>query len=379
VGLRSILVSCLAAAVLAAVASPAAARSVPKGFYGAVYDGAVTNAAPAVQDAQFARMAQAGVESARAVFSWSDAQPTEGGPIDFTKTDQLVALAAQHGLSLLPVVIYTPEWARLDLSTAASPPEHDSDYTAYLAALVQRYGSAGTFWQEHPELPRAPITYWQIWNEPHLRLYWNAPHWQKGYGALLRASHAALRAADPRAHTVLAGLTGASWTALSSLYKLGKAKGAFDVAALQTYTGTADHLLHAVHLFRGVLASHGAARMPLWLTEMGWPAAKGRMKVPSFQKTIVTTNSGMAKRLTAGYKLLAHVRRQRNVRVSRIYWYSWATPYTRSRQAGTGIFRYAGLFRYRNGSFTTLPAFTAYERSARAHEGCVKTATAVCR
>jgi hypothetical protein len=373
------LAPCLVLAALLGAAAPAGARSVPQGFYGAVYDGSITQAAPAVQDEQFARMAQAGVESVRTVFSWAAAQPAEGGAFDFTRTDQLVTLASQHGLSLLPVVIYTPEWARLDASTGASPPAQPSDYAAYLSALAARYGSSGTFWQEHPELAKRPIEYWQIWNEPHLRLYWNAGHWQKGYGALLRASHAALRQADPSARLVLAGLTGASWTALQSLYKQGNVKGAFDVAALQTYTGTAQHLLHAVHLFRGVLASHGAARLPLWLTEMGWPAAKGRMKVPSFQQTIATTDSGMAKRLTAGYKLLAHVRRQRNVGVSRIYWYSWASPYTRSAQLGTGIFRFAGLFRYRNGSLVTMPSFTAYERSARAHEGCVKTATAACR
>jgi hypothetical protein len=373
------LASCLVLAALLATAASAAARSVPQGFYGAVYDGAITQAAPAVQDEQFARMAEAGVESVRTVFSWAAAQPAEGGAFDFSHTDQMVTLAAEHGVSLLPVVIYTPAWARADLSTAASPPAHAADYVAYLSALAARYGASGSFWQEHPELRKQPIRYWQIWNEPHLRLYWNAPHWQKGYGALLRASHAALRQADPSARVVLSGLTGASWIALQSLYKQGNVKGAFDVAALQTYTGTADHLLHAVHLFRGVLASHGAARMPLWLTEMGWPAAKGRMKVPSFQQTIATTDSGMARQLTAGYTLLAHLRRQRNVDVSRIYWYSWASPYTRSSQVGTGIFRFAGLFRYRNGSLAAMPAFQAYERSARAHEGCAKTATAICR
>src|ERR1700750_3118759 len=77
---RILLTSCVAAVALCAAApsAPAATRSVPKGFYGAVYDGAVTSAAPAVQDEQFARMAQAGVESVRAVFSWADAQPNSG-------------------------------------------------------------------------------------------------------------------------------------------------------------------------------------------------------------------------------------------------------------------------------------------------------------
>lgn len=375
-GVRIALPVLLLALVLPATAG---ARSVPQGFYGAVYDGAVTNASPSVQDGQFARMAKAGVESVRAVFSWADAQPVQGGPTDFTATDLAVALAARHGMSLLPVVIYAPPWARIDAGDPASPPTDPASYAQYLTELAARYGSSGTFWAQHPELPRTPILYWQVWNEPHLTLYWNHSGWQEGYGALLRAAHAALRQADPRSRVVLAGLTGTSWDALQSLYTRGKVKGQFDVAALQTYTGTAQHLLLAVHLFRGVLARHGAASMPLWLTEMGWPAAKGRVHVPSYQRTIVTNDAGMAKRLTAGYKLIARERRARNVRVTRAYWYSWSSPYRPSSDPGTGIFRYSGLFRFNGTAFVKEPAFTAYVRSARAHEGCAKTATGRCR
>ena len=192
VPVRIFVVPCLLIAAFLAAAAPASARAVPKGFYGTVYDGAVTDAPADVQDQQFARMAESGVESVRAVFSWADAQPVGGGAFDFSRTDQLVGLAAAHGVSLLPVVIYTPAWARADVNFSASPPRHRADYTAYLQALAERYGSAGTFWQAHPELPRRPLEYWQIWNEPHLRLYWNASHWQRGYGALLRASKVAL-------------------------------------------------------------------------------------------------------------------------------------------------------------------------------------------
>lgn len=368
-------------AVLLALLLPsaAAARRVPQGFYGVVFDGAVTTAPASVQDAQFARMARSGVESARTVFSWAAAQPVQGGPFDFSATDRLVALATQHGMSLLPIVIGTPEWARANPSSPASPPADPNAYAQYLTALAQRYGSSGSFWAEHPELPRRPLLYWQIWNEPHLTLYWDAPRWQQGYGRLLRVSHAALRRADPKARVVLAGLTGTAWTALQSLYSRGKVKGAFDVAALQTYTGTAAHLLLAVQLFRGVLARHGAARMPLWLTEMGWPAAKGRMRVPSYQRTIVTTDSGMGQRLTAGYNALIRNRRSRKALISRVYWYTWSSPYTRSSDLGTGIFRFGGLQRFNGARFTAKPALAAYVRSARANEGCTKTATGGCR
>jgi hypothetical protein len=370
----------LALALSLAVAAPAdARRDVPVGFYGMVYDNGVASAPLAVQEQQFAAMAQHGVESVRTVFSWASAQPVENGPIDLSGSDQIVGLAALHGMSILPVVIYSPPWARRDQSSPASPPADPSDYARYLQALAARYGSRGSFWNEHPELPRRPVLYWQLWNEPHLRIYWDAAHWQSGYGKLLRTASAAVRRTDARARIVLAGLTGASWDALESLYQRGHVRGSFDVAGLQTYTGTARHLLHAVHLFRAVLARHGAARMPMWLTEMGWPAAKGRTTVPVYQRTIATSDAGMAARLRAGYSTLIRERRKPNAVISRVYWYTWSSPYVPSTDVGTGIFRFAGLFAYDGQSFVTKPAANAYLRSARGHEGCKKGATGRCQ
>ena len=67
------------------------------------------------------------------------------------------------------------------------------DYTAYLRALVLRYGPAGSFWDQHPELPRRPQRDWQIWNEPHLDFYWSTKGrrrnaWAPEYARLLKAS-----------------------------------------------------------------------------------------------------------------------------------------------------------------------------------------------
>src|SRR2546430_11403069 len=52
-----------------------------------------------------------GVESARVQFWWRDAQPKKSGPTNYSATDAFVALAADHGIELLPVVIGAPRWA----------------------------------------------------------------------------------------------------------------------------------------------------------------------------------------------------------------------------------------------------------------------------
>jgi hypothetical protein len=36
-------------------------------------------------------------------------------------------------------------------------PVRAEDYTAYLEALVRRYGPRGSFWDERPDVPRRPL------------------------------------------------------------------------------------------------------------------------------------------------------------------------------------------------------------------------------
>jgi hypothetical protein len=316
-------------------------------------------------------MASSGVETARVVFSWADAQPDEGGPIDFGRTDALVAGAVGHGIDLLPVVIYAPGWARRDSSLFNSPPAHPADYTAYLQALVGRYGPGGSFWAEHPELPAHPLRTWQVWNEPQLRYQWNAPGFAKSYGTLLHASYQALKAADPGCTVVLAGATNLSWEIIAQLYRQGRIHGFFDVAAVHPYTATPAHVARIVELVRGVMRSHGDARVPIWVTELGFPASKGKVRS---KNSLQTTARSAATRLTQTYQLLARERRNPRLLVARVYWYTWASSYR-----GPDIFNFSGLWRFDGSTFKPQVQLSAYVRSARAHEGCAKSSTGGCR
>src|SRR4051794_31880171 len=101
----------LLAALVSAASLAAAPAQAKAPFMGVVYDGDVTTAAPATQDAEWARMHKTGVETTRVVFSWADAQPTEGQPPSFATTDATVGRAARNQVELLPIVIYAPAWA----------------------------------------------------------------------------------------------------------------------------------------------------------------------------------------------------------------------------------------------------------------------------
>lgn len=352
------IVPILVAVVVAACVASAPAEAVPARFYGVVYDRDVSEAPAATQDAQFALMKKTGVRTVRRVFSWAAAQPTEGTPPNFADLDALVARASRNDIEILPIVMYAPAWARLTTDDVASPPRSNDEYVAFLNALVARYGPSGSFWTEHPELVKRPLRVWQVWNEPQLRYQWSDKDWEASYGQLLNAAHAALKKADPGSKVVLAGATNFAWDALESLYDKGHIKGQFDIAALHPYTGSAGRVVKAAQLFRAVLKKHDDARKPVWITELAWPASKGRVKPPQGLTALPTTDRGMATRLLRAYRLLARTRI-----VQRAYWYTWASAYKK----GDGIFGFTGLQRYdpATGRFTATPALRTFRTAAR--------------
>lgn len=335
-----------------------AAEAAPKRFFGVVYDRDVATASAAVQDAQFAKMRATGVKTARSVFSWADAQPAQDQPPNLAGIDALVGRAARNDIEILPIVMYAPVWARQSADDPASPPRDNADYVNFLNVLVARYGPSGSFWAEHPDVPKRPLRTWQIWNEPQLRYQWADKNWETSYGALLHAAHDALKKDDPGCTVVLAGATNFAWDALASLYKKGSVKGEFDVAALHPYTGSAGRVLTVAKLFRAVLKKHGDGRKPVWITELAWPASKGKVAPPQGLAALPTSATGMATRLTKGYQLL-----ERTHVVQRAYWYTWASAYKKVN----GIFDYTGLERFdpQTGRFTATPALRAFRAIAR--------------
>ena len=199
-----------------------------------------------------------------------------------------------------------------------------------------------------------PIRDWQIWNEPNLTRYWSQQPFAKPYVKLLRASRRALRAADPGSRTVLAGLPNESWVALRKVYRAG-GRGAFDVVALHPYTGKPRNVVKLVELARREMRKRGDRRKPVWLTELSWPASKGKTEgAPGF----VTTEGGQASRLKKAVTLLARARKR--LRIQRVIWYTWL-----SEEGGDSSFAWSGLRRLRGGQVVTARSLSSYRAVAR--------------
>ena len=85
--------------------------------------------------------------------------------------------------------------------------------------------------------------------------------------------------------------------------------------------------MRIVKIVRRVMARRGDAKLPVWVTELSWPAAQGKtVQHGGFE----TTESGQARRLDEGLPLLADERR--TLRIERVYWYTWLSAEGHHRQ-----------------------------------------------
>ena len=349
---RTLLLAVLLALLAAA---PASARDlkVPRDWLGVAADGPLIDA-PADHAAEWPLIARSGATSVRTAFYWTRGEPFGPGMLDFSSFDAPVLAAAREGLGVLPVVFATPEWARAVPGDAASPPRDPEDYARFLAALVRRYGPGGSLWAEHPEVRKRPIRHWQIWNEPNLAGYWSRQPFAPSFVRLLRAARRALRAADPGARAILAGLPN-GWDALRRIYRAG-GRRSFDAVAIHPYTEQAGRIQRYILAARRVMADFRDRRKPIWVSEISWPAARGKMPDPI---GIATDDRGQARNLRTGLRQLARVRKR--YRIERVYWYTWL-----SAESTTSVFNFSGLRRLRDGAVVSAPALLAFRRTARA-------------
>ncbi|MDQ3741678.1 MAG: hypothetical protein M3389_12130, partial [Actinomycetota bacterium] len=278
------------------MATPAAAAA-PDGFVGTMLDGEA--AEPGFGPRRLAHeldvMRTSGVETVRVAWSWYELQPyaswaavpedkrdrfrdVRGLPLAVAHTDVLVGLAARRGLRVLPVTLGTPIWNVRRLLVAGSPPREVAPYAALMRALVSRYGSRGAFWREHPGLPRRPVRWWQLWNEPHLATYWAAPGWVAGYAKLVRAGARAVHREDRRARVLLAGVTTDGlplWDRLDELLAEGVGPHV-DMVGAHVFTRRPSGVVRALRRVRTTLRAYGLGRTAIALTEWSWPSSRGR-------------------------------------------------------------------------------------------------------
>jgi hypothetical protein len=369
---------------LAIVPAGAAGSPVPHGFVGVVLGTPLfPNSDPAIYlDEQLNTMVSSGVQSIRVAVDWKAVQPYKrmaqvpqnqrylfvqagGIPTNFLLIDQMVAEAARRGITLMPTILNAPSWDALRHTTGGfvSIPRSVGPYARFVAALVQRYGPNGTFWQSNT--PKLPVRMWQIWNEPNLRPFWPQQPWVQRYVALLKAAHAAIKRVDPGAKVILAGLPNYSWTSLQKIYAIRGARKLFDAVAVHPYTKRPQGVITILTFVRQVMNRSGDPRKPIIADEVSWPSSLGQT-IHNNGYDFATTEAGQARNISQLLPMLGKYRRR--LRLTSFYWYAWASTEHRNGLA----FDYSGLLKYTpaNFQFTPKPALQAFTRAALALEGC---------
>ena len=324
-----LLLACLAVALFAGVQAGSAKPPprAPQGFFGIGPQTLLTD-----EDVEY--MKAGGIDSIRWPLPWSGIQPTKKGGYQWAGFDEVVEVAARHGLEVLPFIYSTPIWiARKYTTLPINNAKARKAWTDFLRAAVERYGPGGDFWREHapgvvqyePAIrPALPIRDWQIWNEANF-FYFAFPASPHRYAKLVQISSPAIKRVDPGADVILSGLFGDPTVGgakgmpaakfLDVVYRSPGIKRRFDGVALHPYAVDAETLEELVEDLRDV-AAENRDRVPLYVTEMGWGSENNFQEV-AFEQGI----RGQVKQLKDSYRYLLENRRRLNLK--QVYWFSW--------------------------------------------------------
>lgn len=254
-----------------------------------------------------------GADSLRDDVQWAYVEPARGH-FSWSTPDKIVAQAARHRLHPLLIVDTSPLWASGGQTTNPIwfwlPPRNPAAYGAFAARVAARYGPGGTFWRQHPHLPRYLPAGLELWNEENTSGFWGGrPPSPRQYAAMIKAAYRAIKRADRGMTVVTGGLapagayndvtcsykkgsTGhdaAAWNGLNYLQALyaDGARGYFNAIAWHPYNywngATAAQMLRYGRCsawtqldgtptsVRSLMTGHGNAGLRVWITETGVP------------------------------------------------------------------------------------------------------------
>jgi hypothetical protein len=241
-------------------------------------------------------LTSAGVRWERFEIDWSAVEP-KPGRWTWGYVDRQFAETARAGVTILPVLMGPPRWAeRTDVTIPSNP----NRFAAFVAQVVRRYGTQGTFWRSHRSLPNRGVRWFELWNEPYLPQFSAGGPRPDLYARLVKAATIAGRQANPSAHFLLQADTlgfepgghtfdwvGAMYSAVPDLNQF------FDGVAAHPYAGVSGPDYYTPDTqdrgqFRRIqelhdnFVSRGAGDKPFWITEVGWSTC------PANRETCVT-------------------------------------------------------------------------------------------
>lgn len=233
-------------------------------------------------DKELKGMADMGIEWVRFDIEWGFVQygndkEKNSKTYEWSRYDRIINALNKYNLKALPILTYTPEWARVPgcKGGAHCPPADPKTFAKFASTAAERYKSKG-------------VHYWEIWNEPNSHNFWATKADCKAYTALLKTTYPAMKKADPNAFIIMGGVAQVATNDvsisaldfLSCIYNEG-GKNYFDAVNDHPYTFPqlpSDSLTNAwarmslgVMNFRNIMIANGDGNKKIWMTEFGVP------------------------------------------------------------------------------------------------------------
>lgn len=229
------------------------------------------------------------------IFGWRDIQPDSALPPTWSHADAVVDEANYRGVKLIARLGKPPDWAIRPAGHTADEPPFDAEaFGRFCGDLAARY--------------RGKIAGYQVWNEPNLDREWlNRTPNAAAYVKVLAACHKAIKAADPAAAVITAGLAPTNTLSpqvipdeqyLIEMYGAGAANH-YDVLGLNApgyllppetppddprLDGQRWQVFRHVEDMRAIMVANGEGRKQVAVLEMGW-TIDPRMTIPGADGT----------------------------------------------------------------------------------------------
>lgn len=246
---------------------------------------------------QLARLASIGVRLERINFTWHKLEPKPNN-FDFAGLDAVVDDATAAGVRLIAVACYgNPAYPQIrgagpgtalpldDPSEVFFPPKDPADYARFVATITARYKNR--------------VTDYELWNEQNLGYRFFRPDASPShYAAMAKQAAQAGHAECASCRYVIGGLSMPQPVPRIELYKIGPdylrelyaatpdLNSFVDGIAYHPYQYPKDPPEHDTAAFEdrfqgsletqtknleGIVQAAGGPRVPLWITENGWP------------------------------------------------------------------------------------------------------------
>lgn len=330
---------------------------------GLSYGDTLPNASAADLGATLDDAKAVGASWIRVDLGWDRIQPVASSSFDWSSFDRTLAAARARGLSVLPILAYTPAWARTaGCPTPKCAPSDPAVFAAFARAAAVRYAPLG-------------VHTWEVWNEPNLQQFWQPAPDATQYVALLTATARAVRAADASASVLSGGLSPAPTAGgnisqldfLTAFCQLGGA-GLVDAVGYHPYSypvlpgydapwNAWAQMAMTTSSFESILATYGAAAKPIWITEYGAPTNGPGAGATLADLNLTNHPDHVDEALQAQMATDSVSLARRSTFIGALFWHSY-------RDLGTDPSTIENFFGLRRKDGTVKPAWSALRQAA---------------